>query len=82
MAQDTITLGIAISLSGRYALLGRQVLEGLECYIRDVNTAGGIPLSGENRKLPVTLRVEDDESDGGVAGVKDGVRLSSLFKSE
>ena len=41
MAQDSITLGIAISLSGQYALLGRQVLEGLECYVRDVNADGG-----------------------------------------
>ena len=62
MAPDTITLGIAISLSGRYALLGRQVLEGLECYVRDVNVAGGIALSGENRKRQVALCVEDDES--------------------
>lgn len=63
MTQDSITLGIAISLSGRYALLGRQVLEGLECYIRDVNATGGMRLGSENRKLPVSLIVEDDESD-------------------
>ena len=63
MIPDAITLGIAISLSGRYALLGRQVLEGLECYIRDVNAAGGIRLQAEHRPLPVSLIVEDDESD-------------------
>ena len=63
MTPDSITLGIAVSLSGRYALLGRQVLEGLECYIRDVNATGGIRLGAENRKLPVSLTVEDDESD-------------------
>ncbi len=63
MAKQSITLGIAISLSGRYALLGRQALEGLECYVRDVNAAGGIPLKSEGKKLPVSLVVEDDESD-------------------
>ena len=63
MTPDSITLGIAVSLSGRYALLGRQVLEGLECYIRDVNAGGGMRLGSENRKLPVSLIVEDDESD-------------------
>lgn len=63
MAKQSITLGIAISLSGRYALLGRQALEGLECYVRDINTAGGIFLKSEGQKLPVSLVVEDDESD-------------------
>src|SRR5436309_11163634 len=63
MAKQSITLGIAISLSGRYALLGRQALEGLECYVRDVNAAGGILLKSAGKKLPVSLVVEDDESD-------------------
>lgn len=65
MTTQSITLGIAISLSGRYALLGRQVLEGLECYVRDVNSAGGIMLTSVGKKLPVSLVVEDDESDEG-----------------
>ena len=63
MAKPSITLGIAISLSGRYALLGRQALEGLECYVRDVNTAGGIFLKSVGQRLLVSLAVEDDESD-------------------
>jgi len=63
MPKQSITLGVAISLSGRYALLGRQALEGLECYVRDVNAAGGIFLGSEGKKLPVSLVVEDDESD-------------------
>lgn len=62
MAKTSITFGIAVSLSGRYALLGRQVLEGLECYVRDVNAAGGLLLKHDGKRLPVTLVVEDDES--------------------
>ncbi len=65
MAKQSITIGMAVSLSGRYALLGRQALEGLECYVRDVNAAGGIFLKSEGRKLPVSLAIEDDESDEG-----------------
>jgi branched-chain amino acid transport system substrate-binding protein len=65
MSKQAISLGIAVSLTGRYALLGRQVLEGLECYVRDVNAAGGIHLRSEGKKLPVSLVVEDDESDEG-----------------
>jgi branched-chain amino acid transport system substrate-binding protein len=56
-------MGMAVSLSGRYALLGRQTLEGLECYIRDVNATGGMFLKSEGKRLPVSLVVEDDESD-------------------
>ncbi|MGE0826027.1 MAG: amino acid ABC transporter substrate-binding protein [Candidatus Binatia bacterium] len=63
MPKQAISLGIAVSLSGRYALLGRQVLEGLECYVRDCNAAGGIMLKSESRRVPVSLRVEDDGSD-------------------
>jgi branched-chain amino acid transport system substrate-binding protein len=63
MSQHTLTFGIAVSLSGPYALLGRQVLEGLECYVRDVNAAGGIMLQQEGKSLPVSLVVEDDNSD-------------------
>lgn len=63
MTKQSITLGMAVSLSGRYALLGRQVLEGLECYVRDVNAAGGIHVKSAGKKLPVSLMVEDDESD-------------------
>jgi ABC-type branched-subunit amino acid transport system substrate-binding protein len=36
MSKQSISFGIAVSLTGHYALLGRQVLEGLECYVRDV----------------------------------------------
>lgn len=63
MAKQSVTIGLAISLSGRYALLGRQALEGLECYVRDVNAAGGLLLKSEGRAVPVSLVVEDDESD-------------------
>ncbi len=63
MARTHITLGIAVSLSGRYALLGRQVLEGLECYVRDANASGGILLKNEGERRLVSLVVEDDESD-------------------
>jgi branched-chain amino acid transport system substrate-binding protein len=63
MAKQSISIGMAISLSGRYALLGRQALDGLECYVRDVNAAGGVFLKSEGRTLPVSLVVEDDESD-------------------
>ncbi len=62
MPRDSIKLGIAVSLSGRYAALGRQVLAGLECYVRDVNAIGGIRLGGDGSKVPLDLIAKDDES--------------------
>lgn len=62
MAKKSITFGMAVSLSGRHALQGRQCLEGLECYVRDVNAAGGIFLKEVGKRLPVELRPHDDES--------------------
>lgn len=58
-----VRLGIAVSLSGRYALLGRQVRAGLECYIEDVNLAGGMRIRAGEAPRPVALVVEDDASD-------------------
>ena len=56
-------MGIAVSLSGRYALLGRQVLAGLECYVEDVNAAGGMRMSDPSGSRKVELVVRDDNSD-------------------
>ena len=65
MTKQAINMGIAVSLSGRYSLLGRQVLEGLECYVRDVNAADGVRLARQGTSLPISLLIEDDESSEG-----------------
>lgn len=62
--KDVITIGMPISLSGRYALQGHQCRAGLECYVAEVNGAGGILLRSADRRLPVVLKVYDDRSDG------------------
>jgi branched-chain amino acid transport system substrate-binding protein len=58
-----VRIGIAVALSGRYALLGRQVLAGLECYVEDANAGGGMLIPGLNDRRLVELIVRDDESD-------------------
>ena len=62
MSVKTIRIGIAVSLSGRYAEQGRQCLEGVRCYVRDVNRANGIFLREAGCRVPVELSVYDDES--------------------
>lgn len=67
MPRETITIGMPISLSGRYALQGRQCRAGLECYAADVNRAGGIRLDSAGRQLRVEITTYDDRSDGPTA---------------
>ena len=61
---EGIRLGIAVSLSGRYAAFGRQALEGLRCFVRERNRAGGVRDPRANRMVPLMLLAEDDCSDG------------------
>jgi len=80
----SIKLGIAVSLSGRYALLGRQVLAGLECFVEDVNAAGGISVADVKGPRQVKLIVRDDRSDPGecermVGELIDGERIDLLM---
>ena len=59
-----IRIGIAVSLSGRYALLGQQVLAGHQCYVADVNATGGIRVTAKDGPRPVELLVRDDDTPG------------------
>jgi len=61
MNEQEIRVGLSASVSGRFELLGRQVLEGCLLWQSYVNGQGGIALSrGENR--PVRLIWYDDSS--------------------
>jgi branched-chain amino acid transport system substrate-binding protein len=64
---EGLRLGIAVSLSGRYAAFGRQTLEGLRCFVRDRNRAGGVRDPRTGRSVPLTLLVEDDRGESGCA---------------
>ncbi len=59
---EAITLGASISISGRYALQGRQALAGLRAWVEAANTQGGIRVVGSWRTAPVTLIHYDDAS--------------------
>ncbi|MDP2055099.1 MAG: ABC transporter substrate-binding protein [Acidobacteriota bacterium] len=53
-AGDTVTVGFTGPLSGGAALYGRNVLDGLEMAIEDINAAGGITVDGRTVKVSVT----------------------------
>jgi branched-chain amino acid transport system substrate-binding protein len=52
-----------IPLTGRYASLGEQVKNGYELGVETINKAGGVNVKEFGKKIPLELKVLDDESD-------------------
>ena len=59
-AEDVITLGATVSLTGKYALNGINTKNGYDLAIRQINDKGGVKIGGKSYKLD--LRYYDDES--------------------
>lgn len=57
-----ITVGAALSLSGRFAIQGQQAQRGLTLWAADTNVAGGIYVADRSAHLPVELLIFDDAS--------------------
>jgi branched-chain amino acid transport system substrate-binding protein len=57
-----IRFGASVSVSGRYALQGRQVLAGLRAWVEAVNAGGGLRVHGAKARAPVRLVYYDDQS--------------------
>jgi len=57
---DTIILGSAISLTGKYAANGLNAQNGYELAVKQINEAGGVMVDGKAYKLKVVYY--DDES--------------------
>ena len=58
----TIRFGASVSVSGSYALQGRQVLAGLGAWVEAVNSGEGLRVHGAEAKAPVRLVYYDDAS--------------------
>ncbi|ODR93773.1 amino acid ABC transporter substrate-binding protein [Methyloceanibacter marginalis] len=59
-AEDVVTLGATVSLTGKYALNGVNTKNGYDLAIRQINDKGGVKIGGKSYKLD--LRYYDDES--------------------
>ena len=57
---DTITLGAAVSLTGKYATNGKHTKNGYDLAVETVNAKGGVKVGGKTYKL--AIRYYDDES--------------------
>ena len=64
-AQDVITFGAALSLTGKVSTEGRLVKEGYDIYVKYINEKGGIKVGGKNYK--VAVKYYDDQSDAGTS---------------
>ena len=57
---DTITLGSALSLTGKYATNGLHTQRGYDFAVDRINSTGGVMVGGKSYKL--TVKYYDDES--------------------
>ena len=59
-AEDTIVLGSAISITGKYSQEGKNAKDGYDFAVQKINGAGGVKIKGKTYKLEV--KYYDDES--------------------
>ena len=57
---DTITLGAAVSITGKYSTNGKHTKNGYDLAVEKINEAGGIEMDGKTYKLDIVYY--DDES--------------------
>src|ERR1051326_4580838 len=57
---DTIVLGAAVSLTGKYSTNGKNTKDGYDLAVERVNEMGGVKVGGKSYKLKVVYY--DDES--------------------
>ena len=60
LADDTITLGSAISITGKYSQEGKNASDGYNFAVKRINDMGGVKVNGKTYKL--AIKYYDDES--------------------
>ncbi len=59
-AGDTITLGAAVLLTGKYSTSGKNTLDGYQLAVKRINELGGVKVGGKTYRL--AIKYYDDES--------------------
>ncbi len=59
-AEDTLVLGSAISITGKYSQEGKNAKDGYDFAVQKINDKGGVKINGKSYKLEV--KYYDDES--------------------
>jgi branched-chain amino acid transport system substrate-binding protein len=60
LAEDVITLGAAVSLTGKYTTNGEHTQRGYDLAVKLINEAGGVPVAGKPHMIEI--KYYDDES--------------------
>ena len=60
LEEDTITLGSAISITGKYSQEGKNASDGYNFAVKRINDMGGVKVNGKTYKL--AIKYYDDES--------------------
>jgi branched-chain amino acid transport system substrate-binding protein len=60
---ETIKVGAAVSFTGGFASGGLESKFGYEQAVADINQEGGVYVKEFNKKIPLQVIIEDDESD-------------------
>jgi branched-chain amino acid transport system substrate-binding protein len=63
-APESIKISSVLSLTGPMSAMGTQIKPSYEIFADKVNAEGGIYVKEYGKKIPVELRILDDESDG------------------
>lgn len=61
--KEFIKIGMTISSTGAYSYASLQGFKGIQVWVEDVNSRGGIYVKEYGKKLPVKLIIYDDRSD-------------------
>jgi len=62
-AQDSITIGVVLPITGKEGKPGQYQKEGIELAIKQINDGGGIMIKSLKKKLPIKEIFYDDGSD-------------------
>jgi branched-chain amino acid transport system substrate-binding protein len=76
-APSEIKIGAVVPLTGRYAAGGAQIKNGYEIAVDEINLTGGVAVKQFDKKIPLSLELQDDASDA----VQTVQRLETLFSS-
>ena len=65
-----VTLGLSISLAGRFEAQGRQAARGLQLWVAQVNNAGGLTLRAGRRRVRLILSDDASRTDSALRNVE------------
>ncbi len=71
MSEDRLTIGLSLSLTGKYAAMGLQAEAAIRLFVADQSAAGGMRIGA--RRFELALECHDDQSDP--------VRCAGIYRS-